>query len=506
MRRPVLACALLLCMSGHHACASAAESAAATTTTPELRFYRQQVAEAAMLHDADRHGEAALALDALLRDPRFDALGKDEQRALLSAAAWSRARSGDLEGASGLYGRANTLGFDDPDDWYRLALVESDRGRHDEAAHALTQLVQLRPDLLPNLDPDFPHHLLRRAEPASDQRLQLMQALFDANWQGASDSDSVVWYQLALQRVIRGEPERARGPIRRIRDPISLVRLRSDRRFDALVDRDAWAFDVALAAERDLQALRDEADARADSIDARLQLGYALLTNGRHQELLAMVDTAIDRIAAAEPGEQAFADMHDQVWLLDHRARALRGLGRHEEAIAELQRASRLMEDGNRNTSQVLNLGFALCGMQRPREALDAIESVGEMSGYGRMVQAGVRVCAAAQLGDAVMLERELAYLHEHRDESEINYLEALVAAGRQDNAAAYLVEMLASQDLRADALEWMQDYARSHPLPQDVEYLADKTKLLARDDVRAALAPVGRIETYTIHGNGEIL
>lgn len=496
-----LACAIALCLACAPATGSPAEEPTNRPADASQRFYRQRVAEAHALYESERYGQARKAFDALLTDPLFQSLGKQEQRALLSSAAWSHAREQDLETAAKLYHRANALGFHDADDWYRLAIVEWDRKRHEDAARALTELVQRHPQLLPNIDSEFPNQLLYATEPDSDARLALMEALFHANWQGASGNDSTIWYQLALQHVIRGQPERARAPLARVEDPDSLVRIRSDRRFDALINRESWRYNVGAAAERLVQALRNDVEARPASLDARVQLGYALITANRPEALLALVDETIDRIAAAAPGSQPFEDMERQAWLLDHRARALRRLGRHEEALAELRRASQLTEGGMPNVSQILNLGSALCAMKRPREALDAIGPVGEMSGYGRTVQASVRHCAALQLGDAEMSMRELAYLSEHRDDSEVNYLDALLEAGKHDDAATYLIELLASPAGRTEALAWMQSYVDPYPLPRDAELQAMRESLMARADVRAALEPVGRIESYPIDG-----
>jgi tetratricopeptide (TPR) repeat protein len=468
---------------------------------PALRFYRLRVAEAQALNAAQRFEPARKAFAGLLADPRFDALDPAERRALLSANAWSHVRSGELEDAARMYRRADAIGLNDPDDLYRLALIEFDLQRHDGSAEAMSRFVEYHPELLPQVSPDFLFQLVRAIEPASDIRLGLMQALFDANWRTPAQDESAIWYALALRRVIRGEPELAVGPLRRVNDPSSLVLLRSDRRFDRMIDRASWQYDVAAAAERRIETLRKDADARPTNLDARIQLGYALLAANQAEALLALADETMDRIATSPPGTAAFDDMEQQAWLLDHRARALRRLGRHEEALAELRRGSDLRENGDANVSQVLNLGAALCAMHRPREALDAIAGVGDMSGYGRTVQAGVRHCAAMQLGDAATAARELAYLREHRDVSQVNFIETLLHEKRMDEAARALVEVLADEDKRLELLSWMQGYDDRHPFPRDVALLELKAELLARQDVQAAVAPIGRIERQPIDG-----
>lgn len=498
MKAHALVFAMALCLPAGISMAQVEAATGTQAPAEHLRFYRQRIAEAHQLYSAEKHAEASTLLNTLLTDPLFTSLGKAEQRVVLSEAAWSSAMSGDLPRASALYAHTNALGFHDPDDWLRTALVELDLQRSDNAALALKELVERHPTLLPNVDPEIAPRIIHATAPDSDARLALLQALFDANWRDPSDAQSSFWYLLALQRVLRGEPEQARGPLARISDPTSLVRLRSDRRFDALVNRNVWRTNVASATQRQVDALRDDVQARPANLDARIQLGYALITHNQPQALLDLMDDALDRIAAAAPDAPPFEDMHNQPWLLDHR---MRRLGRHEEALAEARRGSQLREDGQPNVSQALNLGTVLCAMKRPREALDAIDTVGEMSGYGRTVQATIRHCAAVQLGDAATAQRELAYLREHQADGERNYLKALLIGGDQDTAAAFLIGMLQSEQARGEALEWMQGYTHLHPFPLDAEFLAIRDTLLARKDVRKALDAVGRVENYPIDG-----
>lgn len=469
---------------------------------PDARLYRQQLAAAHARYEAGDFERAGPALGRAIDDLRFSKLERSEQQAVLSACAWSRARLGDLEGARELYTRAVSLGAVGPDDWYRLGLIEIDLRHHDAAAVALTRLTEGWPELLANIDPWFLQSLLHDTKPDSPARLGLMQALFDANWRSTNGAESNVWQQLALRRVIRGERDLARAPIQRVTDPHSIVAMRADKRFDGLIDPQAWSYDVGLAARRWVERLRHDAASTPDRLAPRVQLSYALLTTGMHDELFALVDETIAAITGAAPGEQPFADLEEQVWLLNNRAIALRRLGRHEEALAELERASRLTEDGGVNVSQALNLGQFRCLMGRPEQALEAIGRAGEMSGYGKMVETSVRHCAALQLGDAAAADEALAYLRAHRDDGQIVYLESLLTAGRLDTAKEIVIGLLDSVEDRADALAWLQDYRIGEPFPFDRESRANRKALIARPDVRAAIERVGRIEHHPIYND----
>lgn len=469
------------------------------STDPDARLYRQQLAVAHTWYEAGDFDRAGPAFMRALDDPRFATLDTPERHALLSAAAWSRARLGDPEGASELYARATSLVATDPDDWYRLALIEMDLEHHDAAAMAMTRLTEGWPELLANIDPWFLQSLLHRTEPDSPARLGLMQALFDANWRSSSGMENHVWYQLALQRVIRGERDLARATVRRVAEPYSIMAMRIDKRFDGLVDRESWSFDVGLAARRWVERLRQDSASTPDRLEPRVQLSYAMLTAGMHDELFALVDETIATITDAAPGKQPFVDLEQQAWLMNNRAIALRRLGRHEEALAELERASHLTEHGESNVSQSLNLGQFRCLLGRPEQALEAIARAGDMNGYGKMVEASVRHCAALQLGDAAGAKKALAYLEAHRDDGQLTYLEGLLNETRLDAAADVLVDLLDSVEERTDALELVQAYEASEPFPFNRKRDANLKALIARPEVRAAIDRVGRIEHQPI-------
>ena len=468
----------------------------------EMQFYRQRIVEARSLAAADRHARADLVFPALISDPLFARLPAGEKRLVLSAAAWSAARNERPDEARALYARTLELGSEDPDDWYRLSMVEFDLGHLDASAKALTGLVERWPELLGNIDASLVYQLIHRAGHTSQERLGLMQALYDANWDGAGGSAGAVWLQLALLRVERGELDAARAVIKRIDGPDQLIALRSDRRFDALLDGESWRANVQLAATRQVERLRLQVASKPDRLEPRMQLGYAMLTAGMHEEVIALADEAVAAITAAASGTQPFVDIDQQVWLMNNRAIALRRLVRLDEALAELTRASRLGEGGDVNVSQALNLGQFHCKLGQPDAALAAISAAGSMSGYGKMVQTSVRHCAALQKQDDKRASEALAYLESHRTDSQVLYLEALVAAGQLDQAARVAVQLLESPFERTELLSWMQEYKRPDPLPGEARARSLRSELLARADVREALERVGRIASYDVYGD----
>jgi predicted Zn-dependent protease len=407
--------------------------------------------------------------------------------------------SDQLAQARDLYRRATAMNSEDPDDWYRLAQLELQLGELDRASSALAAFAAQWPELLPNISVDLVPHLVYVSEPASEDRLALMQALFDANWKDEA-ADGAIWYELAVAQLVRGQTDAVRQALKRIDAPTSLIRVRADKRFDALVSPHAWSFDVELAARRKLEALQRQVAAQPDRLDPRVQMSYAMLSLGMHQEVIALADETVATIAAAPLDQVPFVDLDEQVWLMNNRTNALRRLGRTDEALAELIRASQLDENGHINVSQALNLGHFYCDLDRPADALAAIASVGEMSGYGRMVRTGVELCAAVRNKDRAGTERALAYLHAHSKDAELVMLCGLLDADRIDEAASFFVSLLDDPYGRGQILEWAQELRESNPLPGERRYRDNRKALLARRDVLDAVDRVGRIGKYDLY------
>src|SRR5688500_4340473 len=209
----------------------------------DLRLYRQQLLSAHALAQSEGAKAAREALDAVLADPRFATLPADEQRRTLSLGALAALESDQVTQARDLYRRATAMNSDDLDDWYRLAQLELQLGELDRASSALATFAAQWPELLPNISVDLVPHLVYVSEPASEDRLALMQALFDANWKDEA-ADGAIWYELAVAQLVRGQADAVRQTLKRIDAPTSLIRVRADKRFDALVSPDAWSFDV----------------------------------------------------------------------------------------------------------------------------------------------------------------------------------------------------------------------------------------------------------------------
>ena len=480
----------------------------ARAQTPEETFYRQQVLEAWNAAQAESHVRADSLFEDVINDARFDRLPDGERRRLLSAAAWSAAQNARLPTAAAWYARVAELGSDDPDDWYRMGLVALDQQDRDSAARAMTVLIGRWPELLPNLSPDLLYPLAQLGDTTTVDRVAFQQALFDANWKGGSaGTPGGIWYQLARSRLAQGDVDRARIVARRITDPDMLILMRADRRFDPLLDPSSWRANVSHANAREIERARLLVEAYPDQLEPLVSLGHQLLLGGRHDEVIALSDATLARIASAPLDALPFTDMDRQVWLMNQKSLALSRSGHIEEAVEELRRASQLGENGQPNVSQALNLGTLECDRGRPDAAVAAAAMAGEdgMSGYGRAVRAGIRHCAAIQLGDHAAAASALEELSTLVEDAPLRYLESLLWAGQQESASTLMQDLLASGQKRSQALEWAQDCRLPEPLPFQRQKRAAKQAFLAREDILQAINAVGRIENYDLycHING---
>ncbi|VXB40833.1 conserved exported hypothetical protein [Luteimonas sp. 9C] len=442
-------------------------------------------------------GDALAASQAFTRAierPEFDALAPEVRHAILHQAAGVAIDAGQLQTALRQTQSALRLRQDEADDWYRLAALQTDLGNANAAADALRHLLTSWPEIANDLPQYLIVHPIFVTRADDDLRLALLDALFDANWTGNGIGSDPAWIELALLRLERRDASAARAAIARVHQPMDIIRLRADRRFDAIVDRDDPRFDVAAAAEAHLDAVRRLTLERPDRLELRTTLITALLATGRVDEALTTADDALADL-------ETFSDPEDAVWVHNQRAIALRRLGRDEDAIATLTVASNLHEGGGLNVSQVLNLGTLHTILGQPDEALAAIERVGhDITGYGRMVEESVRFRAAIQQGDTEMADLALAQLALGRTDAPQVYLEALLMRGDLDAAAAALAGLLETPVHRQTLLDWAQTYRVLPPAPGEVTLRQHRARFLARADVQDVISRYGRIEAHPVY------
>jgi len=457
--------------------------------------YARQWRDALALGDRDDAADADRALAKVMAHREFGKLSAAEQRAILSRAGWMAIVNSNLEYARKLLRHALEAGSDNLDDYYLLARVEADLGRADAAADCLTQLAERWPQRLDDLDPAAIFGIAHDAPEARGVERRLLEALFASGWTNRGLGVGDLWYRLASLRLAAGDIRGIPQAIRRTDAPEALVSFRTDRRFDAWIDRHAPAMDVSRAAHQRVARLEDLVERRPDLLEARMELGYALMSVGRHEEVIALSDQTQAQIHAAASGAPAFADMQYDVWILDNRASALVRLGRWDEAIIQLRQAATMEEQG-----QSINLARLLCNLGRTREAADALVLPARSTRDGERQAASVRHCIATQEGDRAAERKAFADLRRHRNDSTTSWINALLRAGRQDEAARVLRNALGDGAHWRAALASLQIYLSRAPLPAERIVIDGWHALARRKDVQRAADKVGRIEAFDIY------
>lgn len=444
-----------------------------------------------------RDGDIAAAdrgFSAVAASAGFDALDDREQYEVLALAGRLAGERGEPARAHPLLVRASGYAQAEGGIWHARLLAASALDDDVDVARCVARISRRWPQVLQEYDGwaivRLASRLEERPEAAAEHR-ELLDALFDTGFNIDGESPDGLWLVLARLALEQDHVTRAAAVARKIRAPRSVVALHADRRFDRVVD-DASRFALDAVIEADLARARRVAEATPDRLDPRTVLQRRLLDAGRFAEALASADEVVARVADGD-GETHYADFEKEyVWILDHRAQALQGLGRWDEAVVQQRRAARRPENGRMNVSQALNLAWLYAELGRDEEALEAVEDLGAPSPYGRMQLEMLRLMVAVQRQDAAAVERHLAFMREHRDDAVATYQLALAHADRADEAAALLIERLRSTDWRSDALSEVQTYLDVPAPPIKKARRARQAAVAARADVRTAIAAVG--------------
>mgnify|MGYP001178244439 CR=1 FL=1 len=439
-------------------------------------------------------------LERLLVDPRFAAQHKGVRHDAYSLSTWLALQEGNYTRALASARQRKAADPDVREDWYPLATLEYEAGNREASVLAIIHLVRTWPVQEDVIDTGLVSQLLYQSELPAPARLGLLEALTQADWMQGRSQNSSLWYELTLMQLLAGRVGQARESAQHVDSPESIVKLRSDRQFDQLIDRNAPRFDVGLAAKNQVETLQRLASATPDSLQLRNELNDAMLTAGMTQAALHHADLILSKMAQMAEEDALFTDMDAKAWTMNNRAVALRRLGRPEEAIQQLETASRLDEGGGANVSQILNLAQLYSSMGRPQQARATMLRLGEaLSPYGKMVKASTEHRIAVQTGDDAAAREAMQYLRKHRSTSHSLYLWALLETGQLDQAAELLKVLLASPDDRSEALGWAQHSIEIAPQAADVVPEANFKAVLARPDVVAAIDKVGHVERYPI-------
>jgi tetratricopeptide (TPR) repeat protein len=473
---------------------------APVATNLEWLELQPTAAEATRMFDARRYKEADGLLTNLLADPRFGKIPPARKTAIWLLAGVTAQALGDDERALGLLKLANDSPAALPEGFLDYFFIAGFQERDLDAAAAATTLAKRWPQRALELDERQVYRVSHRlGKDASNRavRIAYLDALFDAGWQHEDGRQaSILWRELARLKLEDGDTPRAIAAAGRVRAADDIVRMRIDKRYDAVMSAlTPEQLDIEKAAAGELAVLEAAVQREPRRLEHVMTLTYSLLDLGQWQRVLDICDGVLKTAAAA--GKNAPYDDADEylIWIRDNRSRALVQLGRVDEAAAAWEKARRLPEDGADNVSQAINLAVLYGQMGRTDKALKSLASVRDnVSPFGWMQYHSARLAALMRTPDAPMAVESLDYIRQHRTDSEGTLTDALIVAGRMDEAAQSLIARLENADTRNDALMDVQNFKFAAPTPIVAEILERARQLKARPDVAKAIEAVGRV------------
>jgi tetratricopeptide (TPR) repeat protein len=393
----------------------------------------------------------------------------------------------------------------EPDDYFQLSRVTYNLKRYETSLDAFLDYISRWPELADEQDTPHVWALYHAHKNQPERQVRLFQAMFDARFDDPTADNSEMWFQLTRLYIDRGQIDNARLVAKRIIGPQQIVRMRIDRRFDSIVDRTGYGFDVPLQAKRAVEALRRKADARPRDLAVWVQLTYAMLDAGDNEGVAALTTQLLDASNgnnAANNKSKAYESLDSRLWLLNNRALARHRLGRTDEAIADLERAVVFDPKQGPNISQALNLGTLQCYSGQRRQAVESVSRVKDMSDYGKLVQTLVYLCAATQGDDRGEVASALAVMRRYAADRPDVLVEGLLWAGHVGEAERLYLLLLDDPAERADALLWAQTFRHAAPQPGRRAYDEALQMLLARPAVQAAIEKVGRVEWFEVYSS----
>jgi tetratricopeptide (TPR) repeat protein len=480
-------CALLFLF----AIAALSPSAGASQTDPPSHTPLQSALSA-----ADRK-DWATAESAVLQaagDPAFESQPESTRHLTLALAAQVLLQAKKPAEALPFARRATQMPEQDPEDWrYRLSAAYA----LDDAREGAECIVEIYNRWGPNagiLNDDAIRRVFRQTiRPGLDDvRLRMLDTLYENRWRPSNGSSaSAEWLELTRLLLSANQTGRAAEVAVLIDSPDDVISLQSNDQFRAVRGARFVRDNAERAAQDRIQAMRQEVASNPSSLYPVERLMHALIIYRKDAEALALSDGVENRIRELD-GPRAYADYnrtYSQV--LDARSKALRHLGRYDEAVEALRRAT-LLQDRTDKVSQPLDLAMLLCELGRAGEALGYIPPDDQLSVYGKIVAASVRQFAALESGNTDEAARNLAYIREHRWSAPTLFQHALLRADAGGEAEQWLLERLADPATRISALAEVQRYFEPPRPPPQARLYESYAALDTSPAVRAAVERTG--------------
>ncbi len=367
--------------------------------TPDSGGINQQLADAMKLVAEKNWPQAQIALQAVIGDKDFRRLPQDVQLRTLRTAGEIAFNHGQAERAYDYLVRVTASPQAGYEDWRHRLLAADKVSNIPDTVRSLTVLVQRWPDRSGELDQEHYFYIINEAKRLPhDAAYPLLQALYAAHWRLRWDIEpSETWRDLALFLLDKHQLSHAIDVSSHVTGVYTLIAMRSDRRFDAVVAANPAQFDIEAAAAREFQGFQAASEKFPRSLELKRLAVESLLIQQHYEVALAASDAILVDIRSTNYPNKLFEDYAaEQSTMLGYRAVALERLGRWDDAIEQLSAASVLNEKYGGNVDQLIDLADLYCALGRPKDAIAAIgRIVARTSPYGNMQLENGRVDAA---------------------------------------------------------------------------------------------------------------
>jgi tetratricopeptide (TPR) repeat protein len=407
----------------------------------------------------------------------------------------------DLDASREFAVQATLVGNGTPEMWRLRGGLEMENEAQPVAAMTGLEAMAARaPDSLNALPQRWVYQFYNRIKKGSDfpLRRRALELFAAKTYDPVEVGGSTDYFrsELATLRAAEGNVIGASALIATITQPTTLLDLSLDPRTRALIPND---FDARAATERELTRRRDVAASHPASLGAVIDVANALRWLGRYEEALAELARASPEGAAGA----SFTDLDEKLnWWWDAVGYANVYLGRYDAALTAFRHGIDTKESGDLNVSQSINLANQQMIFGRNGDAIKTLEPVGDGKGaspFGIMQLIGVRGCVRLRAGDKAGADVDYAYAKAHEQDAPDTLTNLALCRNDLDVAAASLVRRLADTERRVDALLMVSDF---DPLPAAYPKQVEHERLIlvkARPEVKAAVARAGGARRFNL-------
>lgn len=445
------------------------------------------------------------ALRAIMADPRFDRMRTDIRRPFLfSVILCSEIKDRPLGLAAAR--KLEPIAVEPMEMGAVQSIQISDAIERDamaEATRRFLKLMDIQPEVVATWRPTMIGAFADYLDDDPDLALTALQRITGFAWK---DPDSLraarnEWgLAHGWQLGDRGRSAEAAKAVALADDPRVLMYVAADRRFEPAW-KDAGRFDWTALEEADLARSRADMEASPATLAPVRALISSLRALGRYDEAIQVGEAYRARLQDGE----SFDDREEQGdWVLIQLAHALLDTGKVEEAEAVFDEAISAPDGREPSTDARMNWAGRLLDLARPRDVLRILDGVDldYVTPYGEAWIDSQKTCAWNDV-DPAAAEPMLESLRRRKTENPGALSQALICMDRLDEAAALLIWRLQTPEHRGGALD---PFWASRPPPVVPPWLARfegrRQTLLARPDVQAALAKVGRPVTTPLGGD----